>query len=76
MKVTSKLDLLDDFRVYIDDILHLKFRYNLTIGLQSWVENYRMYVVEIYFKDSEKIRLEYDNRPLWELILKEIDKNT
>jgi hypothetical protein len=59
-------------KLYIDDILHLCFNIRKFIGVQSWNWQH-LWVIEITLQGG-MIRLEYNNRSLFEGILKLIDE--
>lgn len=63
----------DNFKLYIDDLLHLYFNKSDLKGVQSWKEGRDWFKIEYTFKDTT-ILTAYDNQERWELILKEIDK--
>lgn len=73
-------DLLKKVKIFIDDIIHLSFSKKTYVGFQSWFEDIeikrftekRKYVIEYYFSDTEPILTEYEDRELWEGILKQL----
>ena len=77
-KVTSK-NLDGTLRIYIDGILHLRIYNGVLLentDLQSWIDDTRsprMYCIELYHR-KKAILLEYDDKELWEKILKILDK--
>lgn len=71
-KVTATINY-DYIKVYIDNKLHIAFKKEDFIGLQSWIENKDSFYIEIY--TTKLIKVWYKNRSLWEEILKVIDKS-
>lgn len=59
-------------RIFIDNILHLSFKKDSLIGIQSWVEENK-YCIEYYLVNGS-ILSEYDSVVKWKLILKELSK--
>lgn len=72
--VTCKSDS-EDIRVYIDDILHLRFPRDPNLKLKSWVEgDTKVYVIELWCA-GHLDKMKYDNKKLWKDILDILDKN-
>lgn len=72
------------YTIYINGKMHLKFKKDNLVGVESWREpsnpEYRMrgfkemiYVVEFYFKTT-KVTCEYDTIEKWEQMLELVDK--
>jgi hypothetical protein len=63
-------------KIYIDDVLHLIFKQEELIGVQSWVagdgDKVRKYYIEYYTK-TQTILTEYDEQEKWYKILKKLD---
>jgi len=76
MDVTIK-KTLKNFKVYIKGLLHLTFPINEYSGIQSWSngDDSYTYMIEYHLKSGKSILCEYEDRQLWEEILKQIDKN-
>lgn len=76
MKVTLK-KTLKNFKIYIEGLLHVNVPIEEYSGIQSWLEgdNTHTYYIEYYLKNNQTILCEYEDRKLWEEILKQIDKN-
>ena len=73
-KVTCKSDS-EDVRIYIDDILHLRFPRDKNIKIQSWVEGHtKSFMIEIWCAGHSDY-MAYDNQELWGQVLKLIDEN-
>lgn len=74
--VSAKKDLRS-LRIYINNLLHLEILMDNHDGLQSWLEGSGRYnyFIEFYRRNSKSILCEYDDRNIWENILKEIEKN-
>ena len=66
-----------NLRIYINDLIHIDLPIKEHNGLQSWLEgsDRRRYFIQFYRKIGEPIILEYEDRNIWEEILKVIDKN-
>lgn len=78
--MTTNISCKRDFaslRLYINGLLHLEIPMNGHNGLQSWIEgsNKYMYFIQLYRKEGQAIRLEYDDKEIWESVLKLIDEN-
>lgn len=74
MKIEAKSDS-KDIRVYIDNVLHLRIPRDKNIKIQSWIEGHsKLYVIEIWTKGHQD-HLVYDNKPMWEKILKLLDEH-
>lgn len=61
--------------IYINEIVHFKFNREGLIGLDSWAEGTKrkQYYICYNFVGGE-ITCDYDDRMLWESILKTIDE--
>lgn len=61
---------VESVKVYIQGLLHLylprKFYF------QSWVDERHFYVIEFY-TETDRIKVEYDDRQVWEEILTALD---
>lgn len=74
MKIEAKSDS-EDIRLYIDGTLHLRFPRDKNIKIQSWIEGHsKLYVIEIWAKGHQD-HMAYDNKPMWEKILKLLDEH-
>lgn len=64
-------------RIYVNELLHLELPMKNHNGLQSWLEGSKkhMYFIQLYRKQGESIILEYDDRSIWEEVLKLIEAN-
>jgi hypothetical protein len=62
----------DELFLYVNEVLHLQFRKKHYRGMQSYREI--KYTIEVYLKDTT-IRLEYDDRELWEKVLAELSEH-
>jgi len=76
MNITTK-KTCKYFKIYINLVLHLSIKIDEYLGIQSWIDdnNLYRYNIEFYLKNGKGIVCEYDDRILWETILKEIDNN-
>ena len=76
MNVTLK-KTLENLNIYIEGLLHVNIPIKEYSGMQSWLEgdNAHTYYIEYYLKNGQTILCEYEDRKLWEEILKQIDKN-
>jgi hypothetical protein len=65
----------NQIKIYINDLLHLCIKIDEYIGVQSWIDDYSKYRYNInfHFKNNTDILCEYDDRNLWESILKQLD---
>lgn len=75
----NKISIKGDYKelkLYINDLLHLQYNKEGHLALNSWIEGYRnqKYVIE-FLNEKGFVTLEYDNRPLWESVLKTLDSN-
>lgn len=74
MKIEAKSDS-EDIRIYIKGILHLRFPRDKNTKIQSWIEGHsKKYIIDIWSKKHSVI-IEYDNRTLWEKVLKLLDEH-
>lgn len=64
-----------DLKIYIKQILHLHIRVDDFIGIQSWYDRMGVYYIELYFKNSNTINLEYSEENVWLKILLLFDTN-
>lgn len=66
----------NQFKIYIDDLVHLLIKKDELIGVQSWIlgDDTRIYCIEYTLKDKE-ILTEYNEIDKWKRILTLIDKN-
>lgn len=71
VKVTSHGS---QFKIYLNDLVHVSFIQTEFTGYQSWERGTDWYFIEFYFVDGNKITCEYGSRELWVSILKELDK--
>jgi len=72
--VSAKSDS-EDIRIYIDDVLHLRFPRDKNIKIQSWIEGHtKTFAIEIWTAGHAEVVV-YDNKELWTEILKLIDKH-
>jgi hypothetical protein len=62
-------------KIYINDILHLKFYREEFIGFQSWIDGdkTKSYNIQYTFKTTT-ILCEYDSIERWKEILKKLDE--
>lgn len=74
MKIEAKSDS-EDVRVYVDNILHVRFPRDKNIKLQSWIDGHsKTYTIEIFVKNS-CVKMVYDNKQKWEKVLKLLDEH-
>lgn len=75
VKVTSKCSF-GAIRIYINDILHIRYPKSKSIRIQSWVDGDRKpkYKIEIRCKDWHD-EYHYENRTTWESVLKLLDES-
>lgn len=64
-----------DFRIYIDGIIHLCIKFETLIGFESWYEGECEWFIEFYFKEGEPILCGYQSKETWIEILKLVDYN-
>lgn len=74
----DKITISQEYRtlkIYVNDLLHFEMRRVFYRGMQSWTDGdaSSMYYIEIYL-EGVTIQLEYDNKELWEGILKAINQ--
>jgi hypothetical protein len=76
MNVTIKKSI-KTFKVYIDGHLHISIPVKEYAGMQSWLDgdHEKYYHIDFYLKSQNIIHCEYEDRKLWEEILKQIDKS-
>lgn len=72
MKITAKRDH-HFFKIYFGKLPHLIIKMEDFIGLQSWIDNENLYVIEFHMKNGN-ILSEYVNKNHWEKILKLLDE--
>lgn len=60
-------------RIYINYLLHLNLDMADCKGFQSWIDNTGFYCIEYYGYKANPILTEYEDRGLWEEILKKLD---
>lgn len=67
---------LKNFKIYIEGLLHVNIPIEEYSGMQSWLEGDNVYThyIEFYLKNGQRILCEYEDRKLWEEILKQIDE--
>lgn len=71
-KITSKTTN-NIIKIYIDNILHIRFPYQNDIKIHSWIDaSTRFYCIEIWCCNHTE-KYEYENRDLWENMLKVLD---
>ena len=59
-------------KVYINDLLHITIYRKRLSGMQAWVDKGFRYVIEFTLSDGS-LKIEYDNKELWEEVLTKID---
>ena len=64
----------NQFKVYVDDLIHITFIQAEFLGFQSWVKGTDWYCIEFHFNNKGRMLCEYTSKELWESILKEFDK--
>lgn len=74
MNITTK-KTCKYFKIYINQTLHLSIKIDEYLGVQSWIDENTLYRynIEFYLKNRKSIVCEYEDRVLWESILKQID---
>lgn len=65
--------LFNTVSVYIDGVLHVRFKKDSWLGVQSWLEGEGKYCIEYYF-NTRSILTEYDSKDKWLAILLELNK--
>lgn len=73
VKVTFKQTVSSVFKVYLNNTLHLFIRQKELNAFESWIETENKYVIQFNFKSGKVMLSEYDNKHIWEQILKELD---
>jgi hypothetical protein len=75
-KVTCQRDFRA-LRIYINDSLHFEMLMDNHDAIHSWMEGSSkcMYFIEFYRKTGTTIKLEYEDKSIWENILILINKN-
>jgi hypothetical protein len=74
MKLKFKNEIKGNFvRIYINDTLHVMFKTEEFIGIQSYINDDDVHCIEVYTK-NQKILLEYDTKEKWKEILKLFDQ--
>ena len=74
MKISAKSDS-EDVRIYVDGILHIRFPRDKNTKIQSWIEGHsKRYVIKIRTKKHQDY-VEYDNKQMWERVLKLLDEH-
>lgn len=74
--VKTRVKVINDgnqFKLYLDDYIHLTFIQSEFLGFQSWVKGTEWFCIEFVFHGKPKILCEYSSIELWKLILKELD---
>lgn len=62
--------------IFLNDLIHLGFIRSDFHSFQTWKEGHNDYRIEYYFIKGKPVLTQYDNKELWEAILKEICKLT
>lgn len=64
------------FKIFINNTLHLQFRIEDYLGMQSWIYPYKAtpYHIEFTLKSKATILCQYDNIDKWKKILELINK--
>lgn len=66
----------EDLRIYINSNLHIYFKKDIFIGLQSWYENQNSCKIEFYFKDSNlNFYVAYNSFEKWSKVLELLNIN-
>ena len=74
MEISAKSDS-EDVRIYIDGILHIRFPRDKNTKIQSWIEGHsKRYVIKIRTKKHQDY-IEYDNKQMWERVLKLLNEH-
>lgn len=75
-QVTAKRDLRA-LRVFINDLLHLEVLMEGYSGLCSWQEGTSrcVYKIEFHRDRGNSLLCEYEDRGLWEQVLRAVEKN-
>ena len=74
IKFTSK-KIYNTLFIYINGQLHCQINTAQLVGLQNYIRHKDLFIVELYFKQTNPVFLEYDNRYKWEQICKILDEN-
>ena len=73
IKVSFKQTVSSVFKVYVNNTLHLFIRQKELNGFESWIETENKFVIQFNFKNGEVMLSEYDNKNIWQEILKNLD---
>lgn len=74
MKIHCKSDS-EDIRIYIDDVLHIRFPRDKNVKIQSWLEGHtKTYIIKIWCVNHSDVFV-YDDKKKWKEILKLLDEN-
>lgn len=60
-------------RIYINGVLHLMFKQDEFLGLESWIASTNLFYLEIYLRGLT-IKCEYDSIEKWKSIIALIEK--
>lgn len=76
IRITAKRDLRA-LRLFINDLLHLEIILDSYVGMQSWQEGTRkcVYKIEFYLNNGIEILCAYEDRAVWEQVLKLLEEN-
>lgn len=76
VEVAAKRDLRA-LRVFINGLLHLEVLMEGYSGLQAWQEGTRrcVYKIEFYRERGRGMVCEYEDRDVWEKVLKAVEEN-
>jgi len=62
-------------KIYINNLIHIQFRCDEFVGIQSTIEGTNWFSIILYLKCGQKIWTEYDSKERWMAILKLIDES-
>lgn len=60
-----------NFKLYIDNTLHIYLDCNRLLSIQSWISSDGWYYIEF---NGCGLKASYDNKKLWKEILRQLDK--
>lgn len=73
-KVTSKATK-ESFKIYIDGHLHVAVPTTIR-AVNSYIDKFKVYLyhIEVIIAKGIKMKLEYEEKKVWEAVLKEFDR--
>jgi len=75
-QITAKRDLRA-LRIFINDLLHLEVIMEGYSGLHAWQEGTSrcVYKIEFHRERGKNVVCEYEDRSVWEQVLRAVEKN-